>query len=228
MSVLAGQGLASVLGAAVLMKNEGSWMNVLICLKNVILGEALYELLNGENNGEFHVDVETRHDSDCGTPDIIIVDHKTANLKYFSLWPEAKMILLDTGLHQDEVIALILMYRLHGVIPQEDDVAMMKKALKLVNEGQIWINNSHLKALLQKAGNFSRIGRVESISRREKDILGQLVQGKKNKEIAAQLFMSEQTVKAHISHIFKKFNVSSRTQLISHLMKTPFEIMDNS
>ena len=43
------------------------------------------------------------------------------------------------------------------------------------------------------------------------------------KEIADLLYLSEQTIKAHISNVFKKFNVSSRTQLISLLVNTSEE-----
>ena len=88
---------------------------------------------------------------------------------------------------------------------------------RAVHEGQIWIDNDCLKALLHKAGTISRDGRIDNVSTREQQILDQIALGRKNKEIAAQLFMSEQTVKAHLSRIFKKFNVSSRTELLSHL-----------
>jgi DNA-binding NarL/FixJ family response regulator len=132
---------------------------------------------------------------------------------------------MDTGLQQEELISMILMYNLQGVIATDEDTTLMKKALQLVSEGQIWIDNKNLKALLSKAGNMSRTGKIDGISKREKDVLEQITQGKKNKEIAAHLFMSEQTVKAHISHIFKKFHVSSRSQLLSQLMTSSHEII---
>lgn len=49
------------------------------------------------------------------------------------------------------------------------------------------------------------------LTRREREILGLLCQGLTNKEIAALLFISEKTVKNHINSIFKKLNVSDRT-----------------
>jgi DNA-binding NarL/FixJ family response regulator len=138
-------------------------------------------------------------------------------------WPEAKIILLDTGLPQEEVTTLVLTHGLHGVLSTDEDTVLARKALRLVHEGQIWINNSNLKALLSKAGTISRNARVENVSRREKEVLEQILKGRKNKEIAVELLMSEQTVKAHLSHIFKKFKVSSRTQLVSLLMNNSHE-----
>ena len=203
-------------------------MNVLISLKSRVICEALFELLNKDNSND-HIFVENKGNviQSCN-PDVIIVDHKSISPEFLSSWPDAKIILLDTGLHQEEVITLMLMYKLHGVISTDEDATLMKKALKLVNEGQIWIDNGHLKALLFKAGNISRSGKVDSISKREHEILELISQGRKNKEIATQLFMSEQTVKAHVSHIFKKFNVSSRTQLVSHLMNASREYLESS
>jgi LuxR family transcriptional regulator, positive regulator of biofilm formation len=198
-------------------------MNVLISLKSRIICEALFELLN-KDNIDVHFLIENKGNiTQSGCPDIIIVDHNSISQKFLASCPDAKVILLDTGLRHDEVITLMLMHKLYGVISTDDDTTLMKKALKLVNEGQIWIGNSHLKALLDQAGNISRSGKVDKVSKREHEILELISQGRKNKEIASLLFMSEQTVKAHVSHIFKKFNVSSRTQLVSHLMNASRE-----
>jgi DNA-binding NarL/FixJ family response regulator len=195
-------------------------MNTLISLKSRIMSEALYDLLRREDDGSSYFLSEQGNAAfDC-RPDVIVVDHESLNHDLAIRWPEAKLILLDTGLQQDEVITLFLSYKLVGVISPAAETSFMKKALKVVHEGQIWIDSDSLKALLYKAGTISKSGRIDTVSNREQQILDQLALGKKNKEIAAQLFMSEQTVKAHLSRIFKKFNVSSRTQLLSHLNQT--------
>jgi DNA-binding NarL/FixJ family response regulator len=198
-------------------------MNVLICLKSRLIGEALCELLEKDGSGDRIFVANTEGSAHCSKADVIVIDQGSLHEEFLSHWPEAKIILLDTGLTQEEVTTLVLMYRLHGVLSTDEDAALAKKALRLVHEGQIWINNSNLKALLYKAGTISLHGGAENVSKREKQILEQIVKGSKNKEIAAQLFMSEQTVKAHLSHLFKKFKVSSRSQLISLLLKSSRE-----
>jgi DNA-binding CsgD family transcriptional regulator len=52
----------------------------------------------------------------------------------------------------------------------------------------------------------------------EKEIASLICQGYRNKEIAQRLNISEQTVKAHLNRIFRKFNVSNRSQLITLAM----------
>ena len=54
--------------------------------------------------------------------------------------------------------------------------------------------------------------KIESLTRRELEVLIQLANGSFNKEIATSLNISERTVKNHISNIFKKIDVNDRTQ----------------
>lgn len=193
-------------------------MNVLLKLKSRVIGQALCELLAKDNGRDLIFTDSNSNANGCGGVDVIIADQGSLSTEFLARWPEAKVILLDTGLPQEDVTTLVLMYKLQGVLSTDEDVTLVKKALRLVHEGQIWINNSNLKALLCKAGTISQNVRMEHVSKREKEILEQIVKGRKNREIASELFMSEQTVKAHISRIFKKFNVSSRTQLVSLLI----------
>ena len=198
-------------------------MNILISLKSRVIAEALYELIKKDSCGDLVFIDDMGTEVHYYNPDIIIADQCSLNEQLAKRWPESKIILLDTGLQQEKVVTLILMHKLHGVLSTDENTTLMKKALKLVYEDQIWINNSNLKALLYKAGTDSRSGKIDNVSKREKEVLEYITKGKKNKEIAEHLFMSEQTVKAHISHIFKKFNVSSRSQLISLLMSPSYE-----
>ncbi len=55
----------------------------------------------------------------------------------------------------------------------------------------------------------------EALTGRELDVLGLLARGKSNKEIGANLYISETTVKSHLRSIFTKLNVLSRTEAIT-------------
>ena len=56
--------------------------------------------------------------------------------------------------------------------------------------------------------------RIGQLSQREQKILGEIAKGLNNREIAAGLFISEKTVRNHITSIFDKLGVSSRAQAI--------------
>ncbi len=203
-------------------------MNILICLKSRVISEALYDLLKREASEDriFVSDGDT--DNFGCLPDIILMDNHNLNQRLLARKPDTKVLLIDTGLEQEDVINLLLSYNLDGVLSTNADAVLLKKALNLVHEGQIWIDNNNLKALLSRAGTISKNGKVNSVSKREQQILDLIKKGCKNKEIAAQLFLSEQTIKAHVSRIFRKFNVSTRSQLISLLMKTPSDLSPNT
>lgn len=194
-------------------------MNILISLESRVLCEALYHSLKMEELDDRLFISHEGHDVVSCRPDLVLTDHHNLNRKLLSRGRETKILLLDTGLEQEDVISIILTHKLDGVLSTVADISMLKKAMKLVVAGQIWIDNHNLKALLYKAGTISQSGKVDKISKKEQQILELIKKGCRNKEIAAQLFLSEQTIKSHLSRIFRKFNVSSRSQLISSLMQ---------
>ena len=61
---------------------------------------------------------------------------------------------------------------------------------------------------------INQINQFNSLTRREKDVLLLVAQGENNKSIAEKLVVSEITVKSHLNNIFKKLNVSNRTQAV--------------
>lgn len=61
---------------------------------------------------------------------------------------------------------------------------------------------------------ISQINQFKTLTRREKDVLLLVTQGANNKSIADKLVLSEVTVKSHLNSIFKKLNVTNRTQLV--------------
>ncbi len=64
------------------------------------------------------------------------------------------------------------------------------------------------------------------VSKREKQVMEFLMDGKSNREIADVLDITEGTVKVHLKHVYKKFNVCRRSQLISKLIDFKFSGMD--
>jgi DNA-binding NarL/FixJ family response regulator len=201
-------------------------MNVLINLSNLLLCESLGGLLKREK-GEYKVFTSNKADEvDRFIPDKIIVDSHTLKPKLAERWPYAKIVLLDTGLNEEEIITLILNFRLDGIIKTNCNVNMFKKALKAIDEGQIWIDNSRIKTLLKHAESLAASPPESNLSKKEKEIIMLVAQGQKNREIAGALSISEQTVKSHISRIFRKKNISCRSQLVPLAMKLKLPVME--
>jgi DNA-binding NarL/FixJ family response regulator len=201
-------------------------LNILINLSNLLLCEALGKLL--ENEVESYKVVATNNVEDAGNflPDHIVVDAHTISQSLVERWSDAKIILIDTGMEEEDIINLLLSYKLDGVIKTDTDLDLFKKALSVIDAGQVWLDNSRIRALLKHAETLANTQPDNRLSKKERNIIILISQGNKNREIAEKLCISEQTVKSHISRIFRKTNVSSRSQLVPFALKLKLPSME--
>ncbi len=203
------------------MKRHGGEKDsrILINLTSLLLCEAVQLLLqNHQNETRLQIAVGNSVDEKF-SPDTILVDANTLTSTTLSRWPDAKILLLDTGLEEERIINLLINHRIDGVIAVDTDADLFRKAIYAVGSGQVWIDNGKLKALLAHVESIARNQRHDTISKKEKEIIVLISQGMRNREIADKLCISEQTVKAHLSRIFRKTNVTSRSQLVPLALK---------
>ena len=73
--------------------------------------------------------------------------------------------------------------------------------------------------LNEKAKELWREGRNDRLTAREMDVLACIAKGFSNQDIAQALFVSEKTVKNHLTNIFRKLNVNDRTQALIYVLK---------
>ena len=191
-------------------------MNIGIHLSNHLVSEAVYQLL--VKNGYDHVVTSESPPPNGFTPDVLLVDIATLTQDLLAQYPEAKVLLIDTGIEQDKLCTTLLSYRIHGILSPDTELNLFKKALKVVSEGQIWIENSSVKAVLHDRGIVSQRGNIGTISGREQEVIDCVCQGLSNKEIGVRLALSSHTVKAHLNRIFRKLNITNRSKLVTRTM----------
>lgn len=196
-------------------------MTIFVCLSNALLSEALEQLMRREPSGWRTVSCNEATIPPCFNPHLVLVDSANLNKDLFSKWPEAKFILLDTGIPLEDLVRMLCIYRLDGIISTDTDFTLFKRAVQVIMDGQIWIDNVKLKALLRSKFSNSGESIVKRLTDREKQIMDEIVQGCRNREIADKLCICEQTVKSHINRIFNKLGIKSRSQLVSLFVKLP-------
>jgi len=107
-----------------------------------------------------------------------------------------------------------------GYLLKDTSPDKLVEAIRKVNRGESLIEPMLATKVLDK---FSELAKKEKPSHRltprELQILRLLADGKSNKELAAELFISEKTVKTHITHIFEKLNVRDRTEAVMSALK---------
>jgi len=111
-----------------------------------------------------------------------------------------------------------------GILPPSADSALLKKALKAVSEGELWIERKTLKDMLTSQ-NISE--KIVDLTGREEEVTSLICQGYRNKEIAQKLNISEQTVKSHCNRVYKKVGVSDRVHLALYYYKIWPHLIDS-
>lgn len=134
--------------------------------------------------------------------------------------PNIQILILTSFSDKDHVIPALEAgasgYQLKDIQPDE-----LVRCIKSIMNGE---NQLHPKATSSLLANLSKKesllkNRLEELTKREKDVLIEISQGKSNKEIAASLFITEKTVKTHVSNILSKLELSDRTQAALYAVK---------
>ena len=110
---------------------------------------------------------------------------------------------------------LFLCHEINGIISPKLTIEMFCKALQKVYEGEIWLEQSHVKALLSTERKKVSKDDFHGFSQQDKQMIKLLVEGLHNQEIADQLYLSVPTIKAHLCRIYKSLGVKNRSQLVA-------------
>jgi DNA-binding NarL/FixJ family response regulator len=100
-----------------------------------------------------------------------------------------------------------------GYVLKDSDSAELKRAIYTVVDGETYIQPSLIPELnAKRISKNEDDSKISDLTKRELEVLKLLSVGMYNKEIAEKLEISERTVKNHVSNIFKKLEVTDRTQ----------------
>lgn len=148
-----------------------------------------------------------------------VMDGVEATKRIREAHPDARIMMLTT-FEDDEYVQEALEHGAAGYILKDIPPDELIASIRVVAGGAFLIAPSVAKSLIHRAylkPEFSPTPEPEwlrQLSRREREILGQLVEGRSNKEIAVELCIAEQTVRNHISVIYDKIGVEDRAQAV--------------
>ena len=198
-------------------------IRIAIGCHSYVLGEGLKKLFKDDEGtdiiGIFDEGIDLKEIIKL-CPDIILAD-----LKIFRTFPESvptdtvKILLISDDSWISEVekqLPELLLRGVCGILPPDADSDMLKKAVKIIYSGELWLDRKLLKNILY---NVTSMEKKIDLTKKEKEIVSLICHGCRNKEIAQRLDISEQTVKSHCNRIFKKVGVSDRLQLALYTHK---------
>jgi DNA-binding NarL/FixJ family response regulator len=159
-------------------------------------------------------------------PDVVLMDIRmprtdgiTATAALRRLDPPPQVIVLTT-FRADEHVVSALRAGASGFLVKDTPPADIINAVRLVAAGDAIISPSVTRTLLSHFGTTeaserhrAAARRLAALTDRERDVATAVGAGASNAEIAASLFMSEATVKAHVSRLLSKLDAGNRVQI---------------
>ncbi len=158
-------------------------------------------------------------------PDLILMDinmplkngvEVTGILK--KKYPNIKILVLTMHSHEEYFMSAIR-EGADGYLLKDAPSDQVVEAIRTVARGESVIHPSMTRKLLAFHQQKQTEQQDNTLTEREREVLLCLVEGLSNKEIADRLFISDKTVKIHVSKIFKKLNVKSRSQVVIHAVQ---------
>jgi two-component system, NarL family, response regulator LiaR len=130
--------------------------------------------------------------------------------------PEVEVIALTSVLESASVTGAIRAGAI-GYLLKDTDAEELHQAIRGAAEGRVHLAPGAAARLMREVRAPEN---PEALSDSETEVLRLLARGKANKQIASELYVDEQTVKAHVSSILRNLGVRSRTQAALHAVRT--------
>lgn len=200
-------------------------IKVMLADDHSMIREGLKQLL--EFDGSIQVIAQAGDGEECLKklcqvyPDVLLLDINMPKKNGIEVLQEIRdknagydiKVLILTVHNEVEYLLKAVDIGVDGYILKDSGSAELKKAINCIMDGESYIQPSLIPALNSRLiSRDTDKEKIESLTKRELEVLIQVANGMFNKEIALALDISERTVKNHISNIFKKIEVSDRTQ----------------
>lgn len=132
-------------------------------------------------------------------------------------WPGTKVMVLSS-VSDDWSVARAVESGCHGYLLKDQHLTDLFDGIVAVQQGEATFSPSVISRVLKllRPGSAS----AESLSKREIDVLRRLADGLTTEQIAAELFVSLNTVRHHVNNIIRKLNVHSRLEAVSFAIRT--------
>lgn len=187
-----------------------------------VIGEAV--------NGIEAVELARRTQPDIVLLDLVMpeMDGIQAITRILECSPNSRVIILTSFGEEDKVIPAI-QAGAHGYLLKDIAPDKLIKAIRNAYRGEVQLHPNAAKQLMSVIAQKDRDAHVHSsqlaadeLTERECEVLGLIASGMSNREIAEKMFISEKTVKTHVSNILSKLHLEDRTQAAIYALKNGF------
>lgn len=198
----------------------------------------LEKLIEGEKPGmEVVAAVARCEEAICripeSKPDVILLDLDLDGQDGLDILPVAvsnqtSKVLIFTGARDQTILDSAVLRGARGIVRKDTGAELLLKAIRAVHRGEMWLEHASLSRVFSKAMKLttpnklaSEPANLTSLTSRERKIIHTIVEenGAPNKLIAQKLFISEHTLRNHLTSIYQKLGVSNRLELYVYAAK---------
>jgi NarL family two-component system response regulator LiaR len=160
------------------------------------------------------------HDPDVVLMDLVLpeVDGVEAIRRIVSERPHIRVIALTSFLDDDKVFPAVRAGAA-GYLLKDVEPAELVKAIRTVHAGEGLLHPAVAARLMEEVAATGGREAPDSLTPRERQVVGLIARGLSNKRIALELGISEKTVKTHVSSILGKLGLTDRTQVALHAVR---------
>jgi DNA-binding NarL/FixJ family response regulator len=181
-------------------------------------GEPDMEVVGEAAGGAEALDLLAAMAADGRQPDVVVMDLQMSPLdgidstrRVRSLYDDIEVVAL-TSFAEDERVMAALEAGASGYLLKDSDADDVAAAVRAAHRGELQIDPAVARRLMSSLHERPGDDPSSQLTSRELDVLRLVAAGKPNKQIAAELTISERTARTHVSRILRKLRLSSRTQ----------------
>ena len=216
-------------------KGPGEAVRVLIADDQALFRRGLYVVLGTEEGievvGEAENGEEAVAKAEDSAPDVVLMDVRMPKLSGIEaarqirdLSPTTKILMLTVSDEEEDLYEAIKAGA-NGYLLKEISVEEVAEAIRAVVQGQSLISPSMASKLLNEFNSLARRAEerqqfpVPTLTSRELEVLRLVAKGMSNREIAEDLYISENTVKNHVRNILEKLHLHSRMEAVIYAVR---------
>src|SRR4051812_19785901 len=176
------------------------------------------DVVGQAEGGAQALDLLATMESEGRRPDVIVMDLQMAPIdgiestrQIRALYGDVKVVAL-TSFAEEERVHAALQAGASGYVLKDSDADDVAAAVRAAHSNEVKIDPLVARRLMSSLHHAGADGRASELTSRELDVLRLVAAGKPNKQIAADLMISERTARTHVSRILRKLRLTSRTQ----------------